>query len=39
VSGANDAEKKLLETCYKDLKGNISKGIEFVQNPPQKEQK
>jgi malate dehydrogenase len=36
VSSASDAEKKLLEVCYSDLKGNITKGIEFVQNPPQK---
>ncbi|KAF2715193.1 malate dehydrogenase [Pleomassaria siparia CBS 279.74] len=36
VSGANDYEKKLLEACYSGLKGNVSKGIEFVQNPPQK---
>ena len=33
---ANDYEKKLLEKCYQDLKGNIEKGIEFVKNPPQK---
>jgi malate dehydrogenase len=36
VSSANDAEKKLLEACYSGLKDNITKGIEFVQNPPQK---
>ncbi|KAF2790271.1 malate dehydrogenase [Melanomma pulvis-pyrius CBS 109.77] len=36
VSGANDYEKKLLEAAYAGLKGNISKGVEFVQNPPQK---
>lgn len=36
VSNVNDAEKKLLEACYTGLKGNITKGIEFVQNPPQK---
>ncbi|KAF2866607.1 malate dehydrogenase-like protein [Massariosphaeria phaeospora] len=36
VSSANDHEKKLLEACYAALKGNISKGVEFVQNPPQK---
>jgi malate dehydrogenase len=35
LSKANDQEKKLLETCYKDLKGNIQKGIDFVNNPPQ----
>lgn len=36
VSKANDHEKKLLEACYSGLKGNISKGTEFVLNPPQK---
>lgn len=36
VSSANDAEKKLLQACYTALKGNITKGVEFVQNPPQK---
>jgi len=36
VSSANDHEKKLLQACYDGLKGNISKGVEFVQNPPAK---
>lgn len=36
VSSANDQEKKLLQACYDGLKGNISKGVEFVQNPPAK---
>ncbi|KAF2733514.1 malate dehydrogenase-like protein [Polyplosphaeria fusca] len=36
VSSANDHEKKLLEACYTGLQGNVSKGIEFVQNPPPK---
>ncbi|KAK4936985.1 hypothetical protein LTR28_009982, partial [Elasticomyces elasticus] len=36
VSSANDYEKKLLEACYSGLKGNISKGVEFIQNPPSK---
>lgn len=36
VPSANDYEKKLLEACYTGLKGNISKGIEFVANPPAK---
>lgn len=36
VSSANDHEKKLLEACYTGLKGNVSKGIDFVQNPPAK---
>lgn len=36
VTQANDYEKKLLQACYDGLKGNISKGIEFVANPPSK---
>jgi malate dehydrogenase len=36
VSKANEQEKKLLVACYKDLQGNIQKGIDFVHNPPQK---
>ena len=36
VTSANEHEKKLLQACYTGLKGNISKGIEFVKNPPQK---
>jgi len=36
VSQANDYEKKLLEAAYKGLSGNISKGVEFIQNPPAK---
>jgi malate dehydrogenase len=36
VSSANDHEKKLLQACYQGLNGNITKGIEFVQNPPSK---
>jgi malate dehydrogenase len=35
VAQANDYEKKLLEACYTGLKGNITKGIEFIKNPPQ----
>jgi malate dehydrogenase len=34
VSSANDHEKKLLEACYTGLKGNITKGVEFVANGP-----
>lgn len=34
VSKANDYEKKLLKKCYEGLTGNISKGVEFVANPP-----
>ncbi|TKA66919.1 hypothetical protein B0A49_04087, partial [Cryomyces minteri] len=30
----NDYEKKLLEKCTADLKGNIEKGVEFIKNPP-----
>jgi len=36
VSSANDYEKKLLEACYTGLSGNISKGVEFIVNPPPK---
>jgi len=36
VSKVNDHEKKLLQACYEGLKGNISKGVEFVANPPAK---
>lgn len=36
VGSANDYEKKLLEACYAGLKGNITKGVEFVKNPPPK---
>jgi len=36
VSSANDYEKKLLAKCYEGLTGNISKGVEFIQNPPAK---
>lgn len=35
IGSANAYEKKLLEACYAGLKGNISKGVEFVANPPQ----
>ena len=36
VKDANEYEKKLLQKCYEGLKGNIEKGIDFVENPPQK---
>ncbi|KAF2841453.1 malate dehydrogenase-like protein [Patellaria atrata CBS 101060] len=36
VGDANDHEKKLLQVCYDGLKGNVSKGIDFIKNPPQK---
>lgn len=36
VASATDYEKKLLQACYDGLKGNISKGIDFVKNPPPK---
>ncbi|MCJ1471216.1 hypothetical protein MMC07_009864 [Pseudocyphellaria aurata] len=32
----NPDEKKLLEACTTGLKGNIERGVEFVQNPPPK---
>lgn len=34
VAKADEYEKKLLEACYKGLKGNIEKGIEFMKNAP-----
>ena len=33
VSKANDAEKKLLQVAYEQLKGNIQKGIDFANKP------
>lgn len=33
---ATEYEQKLLSKCYEGLKGNIAKGIDFVQNPPPK---
>ncbi|KAF4555415.1 Malate dehydrogenase-like protein 1 [Elsinoe fawcettii] len=36
VGSADEYEKKLLQACYTGLKGNITKGVEFVQNPPPK---
>ncbi|EFW22544.1 hypothetical protein D8B26_000791 [Coccidioides posadasii str. Silveira] len=36
LDGATEKEKQLLDVCYKGLKGNIEKGIDFVKNPPQK---
>ncbi|KAF2861887.1 malate DEHYDROGENASE, NAD-dependent [Piedraia hortae CBS 480.64] len=33
VKNANEYEKKLLSKCYEGLKGNITKGVEFVKNP------
>lgn len=36
---ANEYEQKLLKTAIDGLKGNISKGVEFVQNPPPPPQK
>jgi malate dehydrogenase len=39
LTGANEYEKKLIDAAIKGLKGNIDKGIEFVKNPPQPENK
>ncbi|KAF2484603.1 malate DEHYDROGENASE, NAD-dependent [Neohortaea acidophila] len=39
LGSANAYEKKLIEKCVEDLKGNIAKGVEFVKNPPKKEEK
>ena len=35
---ANEYEKKLIAKCIEGLKGNIEKGIDFVANPPKKEE-
>ncbi|GAB7362140.1 hypothetical protein MBLNU230_g2166t1 [Neophaeotheca triangularis] len=35
LGNINDYEKNLLKACTDGLKGNITKGIEFVKNPPQ----
>jgi len=34
LGSANEYEQKLIKTAIEGLKGNISKGIEFAQNPP-----
>ncbi|EEP78313.1 malate dehydrogenase, NAD-dependent [Uncinocarpus reesii 1704] len=34
LGSATEKEKQLLEVCFKGLKGNIEKGIDFVKNPP-----
>ena len=39
LGSANEYEQKLLKACYEGLKGNIEKGIDFVMNPPAKEEK
>jgi len=36
LEGITDKEKALLEKATADLKGNISKGVDFAHNPPQK---
>ncbi|KAL4989057.1 lactate/malate dehydrogenase [Aspergillus falconensis] len=36
LDSVTEAEKKLLETAIKGLKGNIDKGVEFAQSPPPK---
>jgi malate dehydrogenase len=36
ISSANEHEQKLLKACYAGLGDNISKGVEFVANPPSK---
>jgi len=36
LEGITEKEKGLLEKAITDLKGNISKGVEFAHNPPQK---
>jgi len=36
LNNVSDYEQGLLEKCYKDLKGNIVKGVEFITNQPSK---
>ncbi|CAG8977751.1 hypothetical protein HYALB_00010972 [Hymenoscyphus albidus] len=36
LTNINDAEKKLLKACVDGLSGNITKGVNFAHNPPQK---
>ncbi|KAH7140578.1 lactate/malate dehydrogenase [Dactylonectria macrodidyma] len=36
LEGITEKESALLSKCIEGLKGNISKGVEFVHNPPQK---
>lgn len=36
LEGITDKEKGLLEKAIEGLKGNISKGVTFAHNPPQK---
>lgn len=36
LEGITEKEKGLLEKAIEGLKGNISKGVTFAHNPPQK---
>lgn len=36
LASLDDNEKTLLKACVEGLKGNISKGVTFAHNPPQK---
>lgn len=36
LNNITEKEKKLLGACTEGLKGNITKGINFAHNPPQK---
>ena len=36
LEGINEREQALLTKALEDLKGNITKGINFAHNPPQK---
>ena len=36
LEGITEKEKALLEKAIEGLKGNITKGVDFAHNPPQK---
>ena len=36
LTGLDENEKVLLKACVEGLKGNITKGVNFAHNPPQK---
>jgi malate dehydrogenase len=36
LTNLDENEKILLKACVEGLKGNITKGVEFAHNPPQK---
>ncbi|OOF91071.1 hypothetical protein ASPCADRAFT_211341 [Aspergillus carbonarius ITEM 5010] len=36
LDGVTEKEQELIQTCTKDLKVNIEKGVDFIKNPPPK---